>query len=695
MTFNIRLLDNLSYDDVEPLLDEYIEDAIDQFVASETGQAYVKNHPDGGGWIGTFIEMAYLYGEMTLPKMTKGDVQQVMEYILPRKLTLLDPSETDDAIPELVAFWTFLKQAYRLRSAGAIAKYLLSIQAKFRDWMFDPGRGGIAKNFMLQGIQAGYDMTTEEGMKAFQAEYNQNIRANPPARPPLQPLSPKYPMVAPPPEVQQMLDQLGVELPEVGEMVNPAELMGSILKAAKQALPNQTGTNSSPELDQEFAPPLQATMMGERVEDVPTLSEEASALLQAQTITETEPGSILQDFQTLLDLIGSKGIAISGKRHQISLKLLTEINQRLSKPTELDLKRPQQKSYPPIHGLYLLLRATGIVNVVAQGKQHQLVLNPTIHDAWQQFNPTERYCTLLEAWLVRGHAEMLGDDRSGAFTEGDRCIQTWANIAKKTKHTYSKYTDQDHLVYRPGLHNIALMEMFGLLKLTAGKPEAGKGFRLKSMEALPWGKALMALITQAYLTNNLSWASETDPAIPFNELQPFLQPYFPEWQKSLTLPSQPFRPGRYIFKVSLGEIWRRLAISGEATLSHLSGLILDSVDFDSDHLFMFNYTNEVGRKVEAMCPYSDGELFTSEVQIGSLPLAEGGEMEYIFDFGDWWKFEVKLETVEPEPEPEPEKGFAKKTKAKKRRPKSGKSLGEIIEVHGEAPPQYPDYDEEW
>ncbi|WP_299403895.1 hypothetical protein [Acaryochloris sp. IP29b_bin.148] len=176
MTFDIRQLDGLDYDEVEPLLEDYIIDVINEFLGTEIGNTHATQYPEGGFWIGTFIEMAYHYGEFTLPKMTKRDVQIVMEDILPRKLTLRDRSEVEDAIPELVAFWTFLKQEYKLRSGGAIAKYLASIQDKFADWMFDASRGGIAKNFMLQGMQAGFDMTSQADIEAFQAEYNQRIR---------------------------------------------------------------------------------------------------------------------------------------------------------------------------------------------------------------------------------------------------------------------------------------------------------------------------------------------------------------------------------------------------------------------------------------------------------------------------------------------------------------------------------------
>jgi hypothetical protein len=180
MTFNIRQLDNLTYDEVEPILGDYIQGAIDQFVNSPEGQAYVESHPTGGGWIGTFIEMAYLYDGITLPKMTKGSVQGLMEYILPRKITIFDPAEAEDAIPELMAFWQFLQREYKFRSANAILKYLATLESKFPTMMCDPNRGGMAKAFVMMGHQSGFDMTTPEGIQAFQEQYNASLQSGPP-----------------------------------------------------------------------------------------------------------------------------------------------------------------------------------------------------------------------------------------------------------------------------------------------------------------------------------------------------------------------------------------------------------------------------------------------------------------------------------------------------------------------------------
>ena len=80
--------------------------------------------------------------------MTKGDVQTLMEYTLPRKVTIFDPAEAEDTIPELVAFWRFLQREYNLRSAKAIVKCLESLASQFPNMMSDPSRGGIAKTFI-------------------------------------------------------------------------------------------------------------------------------------------------------------------------------------------------------------------------------------------------------------------------------------------------------------------------------------------------------------------------------------------------------------------------------------------------------------------------------------------------------------------------------------------------------------------
>lgn len=281
---------------------------------------------------------------------------------------------------------------------------------------------------------------------------------------------------------------------------------------------------------------------------------------------------------------------------------------------------------------------------------------------------------------------------------GDRCLQTWPKFAQKSKLTFSNYKEQENFFYYwPGLHNVALMDLFGLIKLTTNSPDKGKGWRIKKLEALPYGQALMNLIRNGYIAVDYRWPGEADPSLPLEDLQPMIQPFFPEWQNTLTLPIIAFEAGRHIFKVSLGKVWRRIAISGEATLAELSSLILDSVEFDHDHLDQFTLKTPSGHTLEITHPAYGGGLFshgselqTDQVRIGSLPISEGSVMEYLFDFGDCWRFQLQLETIERTAPETSSKGFAKI----RRQASSRRSAGEIIEAHGPAPEQYPDYDDE-
>jgi hypothetical protein len=63
----------------------------------------------------------------------------------------------------------------------------------------------------------------------------------------------------------------------------------------------------------------------------------------------------------------------------------------------------------------------------------------------------------------------------------------------------------------------------------------------------------------------------------------------------------------------------------------------------------------------------DDGPWTSQVRVGDVPLRAGQTMTYVFDLGDWWRFGVTLERVDPE--------LAIKEPA-------------VLEEHGEPPAQY-------
>ena len=99
----------------------------------------------------------------------------MLEELFPRKMTLLSPSDADGAIPELIAFWQFLQREYELDSDNAILNYLHELETEFRDIMSDTSKFGMAKSFFMAGNEAGFDMTTQEGLDALMLHYNASI----------------------------------------------------------------------------------------------------------------------------------------------------------------------------------------------------------------------------------------------------------------------------------------------------------------------------------------------------------------------------------------------------------------------------------------------------------------------------------------------------------------------------------------
>lgn len=407
------------------------------------------------------------------------------------------------------------------------------------------------------------------------------------------------------------------------------------------------------------------------------LSSRHEKTLREQVITEDSPGTILRDFAALLDFVGTREIEVSGKHQLLPINLLPELNARLSHPIQVNLKRAVQKSYPYINGLYLLLRASGLSLIEAAGKRRVLALDQDALTSWRSLNPTERYFTLLETWFLRGQGEIIGE-RYDALDALFKCLNFIEYIPDRgLKIAGDRQAEQFTIPYQIGAHNLALLDMFGCVVVEEGKPEAGKGWTVARVLRTPFGDALLKLLRQ-YQFDIMRFErddkDDADGGAGFGELQPILQPFFPEWRENLKLPEPALVEGLYIFKVSMGKIWRRIAISGRYTLEDLSNTILDAYNFDNDHLHQFTYRDRFGALVEVNHYYTEDPPLTSEVSVGEIPLRPGDSMKYLFDFGDCWRFDVKLESIDPA-----------NTSIKE---------PEILEEHGKAPRQYPSWDED-
>jgi hypothetical protein len=203
-----------------------------------------------------------------------------------------------------------------------------------------------------------------------------------------------------------------------------------------------------------------------RTTTLPALSPEQEELLRQQVIDTTQPGSVLHDFQILVDFVGTDGAEVSDVKQLLGTKYIAEINTRLIAPIQIALKRPLQNAYPSVQGLYLLLRTLGLSHIDVRGKKTILVIDPVALESWNQLNPTEQYFNLLEAWWLWSNDEILGEKLS-FFKFQDkffRCLSFWLHITDKGMR-FSRLLEQEDLIYYLGMYNLALMQMFGLVSI--------------------------------------------------------------------------------------------------------------------------------------------------------------------------------------------------------------------------------------
>ncbi|MDM8565601.1 plasmid pRiA4b ORF-3 family protein [Candidatus Halobeggiatoa sp. HSG11] len=404
-----------------------------------------------------------------------------------------------------------------------------------------------------------------------------------------------------------------------------------------------------------------------------SLTKEAAQIFKKQEISDNAPGSILKDFSTMLDFIGEKGIETAGKYDLFSMKILTEINSQLTHPVNLNLKRPQQKSFPHVNGIYLILRSTGIMFPKKIGKKRVLILNEKVLQSWHDLNSTEKYFTLLEAWLLQGNEEII-QEHNYRFPEHLSKCNYFFSQKFNDKGILKSNQKRDEFAYTPEWYNLALLQMFGLITIKTVPNKVGKLWLIEQVQTTDFGNIIISWLDSIFEQDIFRWEIPEAKDLSFGKLQKVLQPFFPEFKNSLLDVNNEFQEGSHIFKVVvLGKIWRRIAISGRYSLDLLSDIILEAFDFDHAHLYRFKYRNSKGVTINVNAQFVEIPPFTTDILIGSLALNQGDQIDYIYDFGDNWEFTVILEKVESE------NGVISQPK--------------ILEYHGEAPEQYDDIDD--
>jgi hypothetical protein len=166
----------------------YLDGLLGAFVKSAEAQE-LGPEARPGHYSDMFLRYDFDYLGVPVPELSESDAREVLFELIPRKVSI-EPIKAHAIVVELRAFFTFLDRQFGLRNAKRIAAMLDDkAERRLREELADPANYGMAKSFVMQGIEAGYDMTSPEGMNAFMEVFNQRLlSARMPAQLPLRPI---------------------------------------------------------------------------------------------------------------------------------------------------------------------------------------------------------------------------------------------------------------------------------------------------------------------------------------------------------------------------------------------------------------------------------------------------------------------------------------------------------------------------
>lgn len=98
-------------------------------------------------------------------------------------------------------------------------------------------------------------------------------------------------------------------------------------------------------------------------------------------------------------------------------------------------------------------------------------------------------------------------------------------------------------------------------------------------------------------------------------------------------------------KYSKPKIWRRFLVTEDTTLAQLHKIIQKVMGWEDYHLHEFT----VGEKQYGLDEDIDYKEIEDEkkIKLGDLQLTEKQKFSYVYDFGDNWEHEIKVEKILP------------------------------------------------
>ncbi|UZR96987.1 plasmid pRiA4b ORF-3 family protein [Chondrinema litorale] len=412
---------------------------------------------------------------------------------------------------------------------------------------------------------------------------------------------------------------------------------------------------------------------------------------------EIENLQIQDDFSDFINYISTNNVKLTAQANHIGPKDCFAINNLLYHKQAVKHNKLKHPKYHAIWLFFQLGLTSGLLEIDDQKSSNYLKVNEEKFSYFMSFNKVEKYLMLLETLWVKCCLENLNPDGRGPdFQENlndffESLEESLPNKNEPNNLFYSHYNDViiqlpffgwwDYSLKKDTTYydiveevDISLLGEFFIKKLKAERP------------LLFWNKH--SRINKSYLfetTFMMFQYERTDLSEEdINKLldrvskESFLDVFTDNFEEGIldkkNFYSSNTQDNNYIFKVALTKkIWRKIKISSLATFEDLHIAIMQAFNFDNDHLYAFFLSGTVYKGDSLKDPRREEAPFADEVEIKEADLQNGDKIAYLFDYIAGWQFLLKLEEIETNTTP--------------------LSKPQIVDTKGEAPEQYPDWEE--
>lgn len=416
-------------------------------------------------------------------------------------------------------------------------------------------------------------------------------------------------------------------------------------------------------------------------------------------ISPKVPSYFLEDFHSFLDYFLKNKIKLTPAGN-LPGKVCYELNQKMADPQIDTSTRQRHFYYSKLYLFYHLASSGRILKSSRKGKS--VLIQPDLDrvEEFFELSYTEQYFALLEILWVHVDWEVLHSPerpRSPAYRI-HKLLGKIAAFKKLPSSLGEKQLKGNNWDLWPFSQYLTY---FGFWEAEYHRLDQSRMLLLERCTPSTFGVEMAKILTTKRNINHWNlWermddgdfhffldSSDQDAGkfeYPEKSTEAFLLPFrnlFPEGElmHSLSLVESEFREGNHIFNVSfkhLPKVSRIISMPAKSTLHDLHIYIQQAVNFGNDHLYAFYLDNKLHSRFSYQSPMSDYGISANTILIGDLPMSEGHTFIYYFDFGFSWVFEVVLEKIDSH--------------------SLALEHGQIIESKGEAPEQYPNYDdEEW